>query len=61
MVIRICPNCRKEYNTILERPKNDTRPIQEIFPNASLEHREQHISGLCSNKCWNQFLGLGGF
>ena len=56
MTIKICPNCNKEYKTVLDRI--DDRPIQEQFPNATKEEREQLISGLCSNKCWNEFLGL---
>ena len=56
MTIKICPNCNKEYKTVLDRI--DDRPIQEQIPNATKEEREQLISGLCSNKCWNEFLGL---
>ena len=38
-----CPNCNKEYLPILER---------------KTEQREQLISGLCSTKCWNEYLGI---
>lgn len=51
-----CPNCREGYNTVLER-KDDT-PIQEQYPNSLPWQREQLISGLCSGKCWREFLGM---
>jgi len=52
-----CPNCKKLYKPKLVRKTNDL--IQNEFPKATSEQREQLISGLCSNKCWNEFLGLG--
>ena len=52
----VCPNCKKEYKPILERKTN--KLIQEEHPTATKEEREQLISGLCSNKCWKEFLGL---
>jgi hypothetical protein len=55
-MIKVCPNCGKEYKTILDR--KDDRNIQEQYPNVPAWQREQLISGLCSNKCWNRFLGL---
>ena len=51
-----CPNCNKRYKPILKR-KTD-KLIQEEFSDSTREEREQLISGLCSNKCWNEFLGL---
>ena len=52
----ICPNCKKEYKPILERKTNEL--IQNEFPNATKEEREQLISGLCCDKCWKEFLGF---
>ena len=52
----VCPNCKREYKPDLERKTNDL--IQVEFPKASPEQREQLVSGLCSSKCWNEFLGL---
>ena len=52
-----CPNCKKMYKPKLTR-KTDLL-IQQEFPTSTAEEREQLISGLCSNKCWNEFLGLG--
>ena len=54
----ICPNCKKEYKPILKRKDNEL--IQITYPKATQEEKEQLISGLCSSKCWNEFLGLGG-
>jgi hypothetical protein len=33
--------------------------VQREFPFAAPYHREQLISGLCSDKCWDEFLGIG--
>ena len=55
---KIYPNCNKEYETELDRPNDDDRNIQDIFPNATSEQREQLITGLCSTKCWNEYLGM---
>ena len=52
----LCPNCRKEFKPILERKTNLS--IQKEHPQATSEEREQLISGLCSSKCWEEFLGL---
>jgi hypothetical protein len=51
-----CPNCGKIYDTELERI--DDRSIQEQYPNEPSWKREQLISGLCSNECWNEYLGV---
>ena len=52
---RQCPNCHQIYDTVLDR-FND-KPIQEQFPNALPWEREQLITGICSDKCWKEFLG----
>jgi hypothetical protein len=52
----VCPNCNKQYKPDLERKTNN--PIQAEYPKATKEQREQLISGLCSDKCWNSFLGF---
>ena len=52
----ICPNCKKEYTPKLKR--KDGELIQVTHPNATREEREQLISGLCSNKCFNEFIGV---
>lgn len=52
---RCCPNCEKWYDTELDR-KTDQN-IQVEFPNEPAWKREQLISGICSDECWDQFLG----
>jgi len=52
----ICPNCKKEYTPKLKRIKGEL--IQVTYPNATREEIEQLISGLCSNKCFNEFIGV---
>jgi len=54
---KICPNCKKIYTPDLER-KYPEMPIQKEFPTAKPYQREQHITGLCSDKCWNEYLGF---
>jgi len=54
---RICPNCKKKYKTDLDRPVGDDRSIQDIFPNATADQREQLVSGICSDRCWREYLG----
>lgn len=49
-----CPNCGKEYEPVLVR--KDDRLIQEQYPNAPAWQREQLVSGICSDKCWDEFL-----
>jgi len=54
--IKICPSCKKEYETVLDR-KHPEMCIQDEFPNTERWQREQHISGICSDECWLEFLG----
>jgi hypothetical protein len=52
-MIQTCPNCNRTYETVLER--KDTRSIQLQYPNEPAWKREQLISGICSDKCWDEF------
>lgn len=54
--LTICPNCKKHYKPDLGERDPDVL-IQEQFPKATPEQREQLMSGLCSTKCWNEYLG----
>jgi len=54
--IKKCPNCGKAFETELER--KDDRSIQEQYPYEPAWKREQLISGICSDKCWKEFLGI---
>jgi len=55
---KVCPNCGKEYFTELERPAGDRRCIQDIFPDEPAWKREQLLSGICSDACWKEYLGV---
>jgi len=57
---RVCPNCKKEYQPVLgKRDPRDNRCIQDIYPNATNEEREQLTRlGICSDKCWDKYLGI---
>ena len=57
--LTICPQCGKHYKPVLgERSKGDTRSIQKIFPSAKPYEREQLLTGICSDECWDKFLGM---
>ena len=57
---RVCPQCKATYTPVLgERDPNDNRCIQDIYPNASPIEREQLQTGICSDECWDKFLGVG--
>ena len=55
MMIR-CPCCKKAYEPVLGRRMTD-QLIQAEFPDAQSWEREQLVSGICSDKCWDLFLG----
>jgi hypothetical protein len=54
----ICPQCGKHYvpDFPIREPEDD-RLIQVIYPKATAEQREQLLTGLCSDTCWNLYLG----
>jgi hypothetical protein len=54
-----CPACGKVYEPVLGERKRPDLLIQQEFPNATDEEREQLITGICSDKCWHEFLGAG--
>jgi hypothetical protein len=47
----LCPNCDKHYEPDFDS-KEDAKENGEDY------QAEQYISGLCSNKCWNEYLGI---
>jgi hypothetical protein len=55
---KTCSICHTTYLTELKRPDGDDRPVQEIFPREPRWKREQLISGICSDECWREFLGI---
>jgi len=54
---RRCPQCKRAYETELEYPSRDDRQlIQDIYPDALPYQREQLQSGICSDRCWDEYL-----
>lgn len=62
-----CPQCKKRYVAELaKRPDWEQRLaeylggklIQNVWPDATASEREQLMTGICSNECWNRYLGV---
>lgn len=62
-----CPNCGMVYTPDLakrvdyaeKRAKWDRHAlIQNVWPEATAIQREQLQTGICSDKCWDEFLGV---
>ena len=53
----ICPNCQKAYEPELG-PRDPNQLIQDQFPDAKAYQREQYLSGICSDKCWTEYLNV---
>jgi hypothetical protein len=52
MVQRKCPNCGKVYET-------DFPTREDAVANGGTAiQKEQHQTGICSDTCWDEFLGL---
>ena len=47
-MIKMCPNCEKVYEPDYTY---ENAPVGTIY-------KEQHITGLCSDDCWDEFLGV---
>ena len=58
-----CPQCKKVYETELDAPPMNERitPIKNMFPDAEPYQLEQHVLGLCSDECWDNYLGVKGY
>ena len=52
MVQKTCPNCGKQYET--DYPTRE----DAVANNGTAIQKEQHQTGICSDKCWDEFLGL---
>ena len=55
----ICPQCNRAYRPELGERQQPNIPIQQEFPHSKSYQREQLITGLCSDECWNTYLGVG--
>lgn len=53
----ICPQCKRRYKPVLPIPDpSDRRAIQDIYPDAENWQREQQLTGICSDRCWDLYL-----
>lgn len=62
-----CPVCKKEYTPELSKNHEQLKKCQEgmlvqnAFPHATAIQREQLVTGICSDQCWdNLFKGVNG-
>lgn len=53
-----CPNCKKQYVPDLGLRRKPHLLIQDEFPRATPIQREQLQTGICSDKCWSEYLGV---
>ena len=61
-MVKRCPFCSKQFEPILAKREDFVQRwlqhekgqlIQRVWPEATNEEREQLISGVCSQKCWD--------
>ena len=58
--LTICPQCGRHYQPVLgERDPNVAIQIQ--FPDAEPYQTEQLMTGYCSDKCFDNALGVKGY
>lgn len=53
-----CPNCGKEYVPLIDRYPENRMKIQRQYALSNLILKEQKITGICSDKCWDEFCGV---
>lgn len=47
----VCPNCKRAYE-----PAYDSK--EEAKEHGTDAEKEQYITGLCSDGCWDEYLGI---
>ncbi|KKL97291.1 hypothetical protein LCGC14_1835990 [marine sediment metagenome] len=61
-----CPNCGEQYVPDITKSPDFTSKrtmwrggqlIQNVWPEATTIQREQLQTGICSDKCWDEYLG----
>ena len=52
MTLKTCPNCGKVY--LADFPTRE----EAVANGGTAIQKEQHQTGICSDKCWDEFLGL---
>lgn len=50
-----CPECGRMYTPELGRRRHLELLVQEEFPLATPVQREQLVTGLCSQACWDKW------
>jgi hypothetical protein len=57
-----CPNCHRVTDITIEAGKlqayQSGTHIQYVWPEWSPIQREQLITGMCSDECWNKYIGV---
>ena len=57
-----CPNCGKTHNVAMTQEQaydwEHGGKVQEVFPDWSPSEREKLLTGMCSDECWNKYLGV---
>ena len=51
--MKTCPQCKKVY-----KPAFSSREEAAANGGTAIQ-REQHQTGICSDECWDAFLGIG--
>ena len=61
MIVKRCPQCEQSYEPTLSHNKKGLENwqngmlLQNAFPRATPIEREQLMTGLCSDECWEKF------
>ena len=57
-VAKVCPNCGKDTLVAISETRFDRwksgEHIQDVFPDLTSMERETLMSGVCSDKCWDE-------
>jgi len=55
-----CPICKKEYEPVLDilKYRQSGKKVQDVFPDATSIEREQLITGICSDECWEEIFNV---
>jgi hypothetical protein len=61
VLTRTCPNCHKTEEVVVSNDKYDRwqsgEHVQDVWPEFTPTQREQLITGICSDECWEEYLG----
>ncbi len=58
---RTCPNCHNTHYIEVEMKDFERwqagEHVQNVWPEKTSIEREQIMTGFCSDRCWNEYLG----